>query len=394
MEMMILPSAGWKRGGDILYVDDSDDRPGPGGVQLFFDTAFEILGILPLVDRYDVMGPSSLVSNSPGGRGPSGTGHGVVSVLDQIIPCYKKIIWCSGNLNSGLIGDGAASSGGPGPEKADDFRVLFEFLDQDPDNPGVYISGDDIANEWAGLTGPNAVAMKTFYCDFNLVNDSHVLAGEPISPCLVAVGACFIHLGVPDSLIAYGGCPVINDFDVLQPAGVSVSEFPYPNGSGDAVISSTAPNSAGSDARAILSGFSYHYIRDKRPIPPPGGPARVHHLLDILRWLINDLDDPTGNDPRPVFANALKENYPNPFNPTTTIVYSIKEAGPVSLKIYNVAGQLVRTLVSENQTPSVANFKLTWDGRNDAGQSVSSGVYFYKLAAKNFTQTKKMVLLK
>jgi flagellar hook assembly protein FlgD len=66
----------------------------------------------------------------------------------------------------------------------------------------------------------------------------------------------------------------------------------------------------------------------------------------------------------------------------------------VSLKVYNVAGQLVRTLVDEEQTPSADAFKVTWDGRSDMGQPVSTGVYFYKMVTKNFTQTKKMVLLK
>ena len=91
---------------------------------------------------------------------------------------------------------------------------------------------------------------------------------------------------------------------------------------------------------------------------------------------------------------SLSQNYPNPFNPTTTIAYSIKDQAHVSLKVYNVAGQLVRTLVNEQQTPQVENFRVTWDGRNDLGSSVSSGVYFYKLVTKNFSQTKKMVLLK
>ncbi len=72
----------------------------------------------------------------------------------------------------------------------------------------------------------------------------------------------------------------------------------------------------------------------------------------------------------------------------------IKDQGHVSLKIYNVAGQLVRTLVNEIQTPQVEGFSVTWSGKNNAGQAVSSGVYFYKLVARNFTETRKMVLLK
>jgi flagellar hook assembly protein FlgD len=71
----------------------------------------------------------------------------------------------------------------------------------------------------------------------------------------------------------------------------------------------------------------------------------------------------------------------------------VKERANVQLRIYNVAGQLIRTLVNEARTPGEVH-TATWDGRNDAGQSVSSGVYFYKLVAGTFVQTKKMVLLK
>jgi len=66
----------------------------------------------------------------------------------------------------------------------------------------------------------------------------------------------------------------------------------------------------------------------------------------------------------------------------------------VTLKIYNAAGQLVRTLVNEDQTQTAEGFSATWDGMNDRGQSVASGVYFYKLTTKEFSDTKKMVLLK
>ena len=73
--------------------------------------------------------------------------------------------------------------------------------------------------------------------------------------------------------------------------------------------------------------------------------------------------------------------------------YGIKERAHVSLRIYNAAGQLVRTLVDEVLAPDQVT-PVEWDGSNNAGQAVSSGVYFYRLVTKNFSQTKKMVLLK
>ena len=119
---------------------------------------------------------------------------------------------------------------------------------------------------------------------------------------------------------------------------------------------------------------------------------RVIHLKRVLAFLGNTTQDPTGTNSTG-FVNSLSQNYPNPFNPTTTISYTVGQRAQVSLRIYNVAGQLIRTLADEARTPGEVH-TATWDGRNEAGQSVSSGVYFYKLVAGNFVQTKKMVLLK
>jgi hypothetical protein len=96
----------------------------------------------------------------------------------------------------------------------------------------------------------------------------------------------------------------------------------------------------------------------------------------------------------PVASSYLRQNIPNPFNPSTTIQYGIDEPSHVSLRIYNVAGQLVRTLVDEYQTPNAAGLSATWNGVDKAGQPVASGVYFYKLETDGLVHTKKMVLLK
>ncbi|UCE20475.1 MAG: T9SS type A sorting domain-containing protein [Gemmatimonadota bacterium] len=92
---------------------------------------------------------------------------------------------------------------------------------------------------------------------------------------------------------------------------------------------------------------------------------------------------------------ALEQNYPNPFNPFTDIRYQIADSRlPVqtTLKIYNILGQQVRTLVDEAQEPGY--YTVTWDARDDAGREFSSGIYFYRLNAGQFTQTKRMVLMK
>jgi hypothetical protein len=92
-------------------------------------------------------------------------------------------------------------------------------------------------------------------------------------------------------------------------------------------------------------------------------------------------------------AYALGNNYPNPFNPATTIKYALPEAASVQLEVYNVVGQVVRTLVAGQQ--AAGRYVIQWDATNDHGQSLSSGIYFYRLqAGGEFLEVKKMLLLK
>ncbi|UCF06124.1 MAG: PD40 domain-containing protein [bacterium] len=93
-----------------------------------------------------------------------------------------------------------------------------------------------------------------------------------------------------------------------------------------------------------------------------------------------------------VYRNRLGDNYPNPFNPNTVIEYSIARDSHVNLSIYNVNGQLVRTLKNEHQKRN--KYTVSWDGKDNRGRDVSSGVYFYRLKTDEFTQSKKLILLR
>ena len=88
----------------------------------------------------------------------------------------------------------------------------------------------------------------------------------------------------------------------------------------------------------------------------------------------------------------LKNNYPNPFNPETIIEYLVPKNGQVNLVIYNMLGQKVRTLVNEVKT--AGTYQVFWNGRNEDGTALSSGVYFYQLQGENALITKKMTLIK
>jgi flagellar hook assembly protein FlgD len=94
----------------------------------------------------------------------------------------------------------------------------------------------------------------------------------------------------------------------------------------------------------------------------------------------------------PAYKDRLFQNYPNPFNPMTTIEYSVAGGGHVDMKIFNIQGQRIRTLVDEHKQPG--RYKVLWDGTNDAGRAVATGIYFYRIRTSSFVSVKKMLILR
>ncbi len=366
-EFTILPLNGnLAEGSDILYVDGMDGR----GAQGFFDVAFDQLNVNE--DRYDVRGPSSGVSNRPGAR--------VTDVATQLNDHYQKIIWDTGDLVTGL-GDGS-----PLTEKSNDYALVNAFLGNLTSPGGVYLGGDDLPSELNTAAGASAVTFKSTYITYTLsTNNARPIYGIAPQGTGTAGGAF-----AGDTWIIFGGCPLINDFDVMVPTGSSVSHSTYldlVSPAGDPVGHAEIGKVTG-NARVMLAGYSFCYIRDDEE---NGVLDRALHMRHILLYLNNNPQQPVGVNP--TMANRLDQNYPNPFNPQTTISFSLRERGHVKLDVFNVNGELVRTLVDETMNAGEHD-GIRWDGRNNANQAVSSGVYFYKLVTNNFSQTKKMVLLK
>ena len=97
----------------------------------------------------------------------------------------------------------------------------------------------------------------------------------------------------------------------------------------------------------------------------------------------------TGADEKPQILNEfnLHQNYPNPFNPSTKIKYSIINKAMVIIKVYDILGNEIKTLVNEEKT--IGNYEIEFDGRN-----LSSGIYLYRMQAGNFSDTKKLILIR
>ena len=109
--------------------------------------------------------------------------------------------------------------------------------------------------------------------------------------------------------------------------------------------------------------------------------------IEVAVTVVRDIDDgvlPT--------TYTLSQNYPNPFNPSTEIAFDLPTRTQVTLTVYNVLGQQVTTLV--NEPLAAGSYVAEWDGRSSSGATAASGIYFYRLHSEQFTQTKKMVLLK
>ncbi|UCF06524.1 MAG: PQQ-binding-like beta-propeller repeat protein [bacterium] len=141
-----------------------------------------------------------------------------------------------------------------------------------------------------------------------------------------------------------------------------------------------------------LQGASYSFIDDD----VAGSVTYYYWLEDVSLDGRSTLHGPipatTGQKEEPIPNAFSLDNYPNPFNATTVITYGLPVDCDVTLTIYNLMGQKVKTLVNEHQGSGYKS--VNWDGRNEEGIEVSSGIYFYRLRAGSHTEIKKMILLK
>jgi hypothetical protein len=111
------------------------------------------------------------------------------------------------------------------------------------------------------------------------------------------------------------------------------------------------------------------------------------HVYTDVRWIEGSTDE----ESKPTIF-AVSQNYPNPFNPVTNFRVALPQASHVKIEVFNILGQKMKTLVDEDMGTGV--FVVDWDGKDDRGLEVSSGIYFYRIIAGDFSDIKKMVLLK
>ena len=143
----------------------------------------------------------------------------------------------------------------------------------------------------------------------------------------------------------------------------------------------------------VCTAFSQTYYMNIRM---NGGGITSIPVQDIrkLSFTLDPTDPPVGVErvTAVIKSFTLLQNYPNPFNPTTTIEYQLPNTGTVNIRIFNLNGQLVHVMENANQAPGI--HRIVWNGKNNGGQTVASGMYFYQVKFENSILAKKMLFIK
>ncbi|MDE0481420.1 MAG: leucine-rich repeat domain-containing protein [Candidatus Poribacteria bacterium] len=295
-----------------------------------------------------------------------------------------------------------------------------DFLMSEEENAETHFSGGTIDNETGKITGINAlrieggVSGKGTLCSvsFNVIGPGECLltlenfeAGSSFGDPLPSIP--------PEYLITVEGEPIrpawdvnkdgqVNVLDLIQVAqslNADVSTNPEADVNGDGIINildlivvarnfaAAAPPLVAMDSEKLTPATVQSWIKQAQ-LEDDGSIAFRQGIANLQR-LLETIAVPE--------KTALLVNYPNPFNPETWIPYHLAKPADVTLTIYAANGTVVRSLVLGHQTAGIYQSRgraVYWDGKNEIGESVASGIYFYTFTAGDFTATRKMLLMK
>jgi len=265
-------------------------------------------------------------------------------------------------------------------------NVIKTFLDK---GGKLYLSGVDIAYELGDPTSPaysdNSLNFLTNYLHATYVKrDYNVTILEKIEGDIITGGIGFFGLrgGTGGSTIN----PLNNDYpNQILPADTNAHAIfqYYPKTNDYPAIRANHFGTEG-NGKIVFTTFGFESISKT--------PERNMFAQKIIDWMSLPTGLPDAASSTIPDHFELKQNYPNPFNPETYIGYILPEKNDVRLNIYNQLGQIVRTLINVKQ--EAGQYEVRWDGNNDQGLPVVSGVYFYRIQAGNFAAVKKLVLLR
>jgi hypothetical protein len=343
---------------EILLVDDDNHTSGGSDHVAYYQAALDSLG-----EVYDVWDKQAKAKPSTD------------------LSAYGILIWFTGDHRDSIF-------------STQDIQDLIDYLDG---GGRLFLTSQDAVELLSGSAEPEA---QTFLTDY-----LHVGYDGNSSKFLVA-GRSGDEVG--DALYIYPNYVVSNQSskDNLVPDSEADTVLSYTvGGSGQwwTPSDSVAGTKFEDDLfKVVVFGFGFESMRDDGGYFQGEYCSQPHFVMErVLNWFrgfsdVIDREEESASLPK---AIHLDQNYPNPFNPLTSIgfdVYSLRFMGgrPVhtNLRVYNLRGQLVRTLLDEEKQPGA--HVVTWDGKDQQGEQVSSGIYFYRLQAGDESEVKKMVLLK
>jgi hypothetical protein len=353
---------------NVLYVNayaGVDDGPS-------MDQSFTSLGLR--FDSYDVNAPGSGLANAPGGSPPGDPLRHWPGVTASALGVYSAIVWDIGDRSSLTLG----------PQ---DQQLLQSWLKLPGGNRGLLIAGDNLAYDLV----TNAQDIGTFLgatLGAGFLRDIwENVPQDSLSP--VTAGAAGTRIA-SEPFQLDGQCPKLNRFDALTTSGTkSRAWINYPNPTRAAVERRDSVGVVADSSRSVLTGFSLSSL-----------PSVTRRNLLLYRTLVNEFEVPTcyvatGVEEPAAAATPRARLYdaaPNPFNPFTSIRFSLERPMRVRLTVFDVSGARVRTLA--DRPMAAGQYQLTWDGTNDRGRPLASGAYFYRLDADGQVEAKKLILLR
>jgi len=337
-------------------------------------------------DTYTTQGPSSLVSNGLGSAGVHG------ATADQLTG-YEHIFYFAGDLSTGLLSNGSEDGAN---DKSDDIGLLQQWHDL-PGTRNMAYFGDNIASALSTSSAEGIAylvdPMGVSFAD----DDVRDVIGGQVAPRVVPNAQGIYANYFYTDYVVYGGCPGINRFDQIAPVAgadaahlfTDVSGVPIPPSFNGPAASVLNPHGNGYDMTFPYAFFS---IRDPQSRRFPVS-SRARLLLEILDWFGFPPwcpGHPWCDDAPPAPVPVELSVAPNPFNPWTTVKFTALEGSKGSVKVYNLRGELVRTLHSGEFRVT----EFTWDGKDHKGASVASGVYVVRAEADGKRFNAKVALVK
>jgi hypothetical protein len=363
---------------EVLFWNDFANRGGENE----WHGALENLGFRIGIsyDCYYTNGPSSGVGNGLGGRATP------YSLLG-----YGTLLYSCGDLSTFTMSNGDYNN-----DPSNDLQVLDSWLRLGGKN--MFLTGDNLVFDLAINAGPDGGPFVEDWLGVDIHSfDVRYLIGNQATPLVRTVAGNGILFSATD-WISYGGCNGINTFDAVvadtEAGAICLAEFTDPAGTIGQYPFSAATffHETVNDARVISLPYDlmYVYTNPDQEKAPASLPDRVLLLRDVLGCFGID-GYPAYTVPVPAAAAFAVKSYPNPFNPRVKIEYTVPGPAHLSLKVFNLRGQLVRTLL--DQRVESGGFVM-WDGADDQGAASASGVYFYEARTGGEVKVSKLTLIR